>query len=222
MILVVNCFYEDTFARDFDRAVADHLEGAGARFLRWTGLRDLRDPSAYSHLIISGSVASATEEQPWDQALGTLVRHFVDTGKPVLGICYGHQFLAKVLAGPQHVRRSPKPELGFIDLPLAPNPLFRGLEKPLVMVSHYDEAFDLPREFKVLASSPDCPVHAFQYRDLPVWGIQFHPEYSAQDGQVIWNEFFSCTPEKVPPPPAEPGRMARNRQIFRNFVAAGQ
>ena len=89
------------------------------------------------------------------------------------------------------------------------------------MVSHYDEAFDLPGEFKVLASSPDCPVHAFQYRDLPVWGIQFHPEYSAQDGQAIWNEFFSCTPERVPPPPADPGRMAQNRQIFRNFVAAG-
>jgi len=224
MILVVNCFLEDTLAAGFDQAVAGHLEGTGrpSRFLRWNQLEDLGDPAVYTHLIISGSVATATQVQPWDQALGDLVRRFVDGRRPVLGICYGHQFLAKVLAGPDHVRRAPRPEFGFLELDLPPHPLFRGLTRPLMMVSHEDEVFDLPGEFTVLASSPTCGVHAFQYRDLPVWGLQFHPEYSAVDGDKIWKEVFCCTPGRVPGPPAEPARMDQNRMIFHNFVGTGR
>jgi len=220
MILVANCFYEETFAADFDQAVAGHFQAAGhaSTHLRATALGDPAGHDACSHLVISGSVASATETQPWDEPLGALVRRFIERGKPVLGICYGHQFLAKVLAGPQHVRRAAACEFGYLELPLAPNPLFRGLENPLVMVSHYDEAFDLPGDFQVLAASRDCPVHAFQYRGLPVWGVQFHPEYGAAEGGRIWNEVFRCTPGRIPAPPAEPARLAQNRLIFRNFA----
>jgi GMP synthase (glutamine-hydrolysing) len=223
MILVVNCFFEDSLAQGFDQAVAGHLAPTGvpARFLRWSELPQLGDPSPYTHLIISGSVASATEVQPWDQNLGRLVKNFVDGRRPVLGICYGHQFLAKVLAGPDHVRRAAEPEFGFLDIALPSNPLFRGLTEPLLMCSHEDEACDLPAEFHVLASSPGCAVHAFQYRDLPVWGIQFHPEYDAAAGDRIWNEVFACTPERIPSPPTRPARMNQNTLIFRNFVAAG-
>ena len=107
MILVVNCFNEPAFAEDFDRVVAAHLKGTGhsCRFLRASEIASLGDPSRCTHLIISGSVASATVDQPWDPPLASLVRHFVDSGKPVLGICYGHQFLAKALAGPGHERQ---------------------------------------------------------------------------------------------------------------------
>lgn len=223
MILVVNCVLSEDLAQGFEQSMAWSLEGCGvaARVVRWTGLPDLGDPSVYSHLILSGSEASVTEEQAWEQALGDLVRQFVAARKPVLGICYGHQFLAKTLAGPGHVRRAARSEVGFLDLALAPNPLFHGLEQPLVMVTHNDEAFDLPEAFEVLASSPDCSVHAFQYRGLPVWGTQFHPECDAQHGEQIWRELFSSTPEQVPPPPRQPERLEQNRQLFRNFVAAG-
>jgi GMP synthase (glutamine-hydrolysing) len=221
MILVVDCFLEDPFAATFDRLVAAQLDRAGspARFVRWDALAGV-GPEDFTHLLISGSVASATEDQPWDPALSGLVRHCVERRKPVLGICYGHQFLAKVLAGPEHVRHAARPEFGFLELELAPNPLFEGLRAPLVMVSHFDEACGLPADFRVLASSPDCAVHAFQYRDLPVWGLQFHPEYGAQDGLEIWREVFARTPGKVPAPPAEPQRMDQNGLIFRNFAAA--
>lgn len=223
MILVVNCVLSETLAQGFEESMAWSLEGCGVatRVVRWTGLPDLGDPSVYSHLILSGSEASVTEEQAWEQALGDLVRQFVAARKPVLGICYGHQFLAKVLAGPDHVRRAAEPEFGFLDIALPSNPLFRGLTEPLLMCSHEDEACDLPAEFHVLASSPGCAVHAFQYRDLPVWGIQFHPEYDAAAGDRIWNEVFACTPERIPSPPTRPARMNQNTLIFRNFVAAG-
>jgi GMP synthase (glutamine-hydrolysing) len=223
MILVVNCFNEESFAADFDRVVCAPLEAAGhpCRPLRAAGLEGLGDPARFSHLIISGSVASATETQPWDPALAALVRHFVDAARPVLGICYGHQFLAKVLAGPEHVRRAARAEFGFLPLRLAANPLFAGMDPAgtLVMASHFDEACDLPPEFSILAASPDCAVHAFQYRGLPVWGVQFHPEYGAEEGQRIWQEVFCSTPGRIPPAPDRPERMDQNRLIFRNFAS---
>jgi len=220
MILVVNCFNEEAFAVDFDRVVSGHFaqDGHGSHCVRAAGIEALPDRSRFSHLVISGSVASATEEQPWDHALAGLVRQFVDAGKPVLGICYGHQFLAKVLAGPAHVRKAARHEFGFLPLRLSPNPLFRGMAEPVVMASHYDEACDLPPEFKVLAASPDCAVHAFQYRDLPVWGVQFHPEYGPEEGDRIWKTVFCCTPDMIPPPPPEPARMEQNHLVFRNFA----
>jgi GMP synthase (glutamine-hydrolysing) len=220
MILVVNCFNEETFAMDFDRVVAAHFQRAGHRSEHLPAARIERpgDLDRYTHLVISGSVASATEEQPWDRTLGALVHRFVDAGKPVLGICYGHQFLAKVLAGPEHVRRAPAPEFGFLRLALAPNPLFRGMAEALVMVSHFDEACALPDRFRILAASPSCAALAFQYGDLPVWGVQFHPEYGPEEGERIWTEVFCCTPERIPPAPEEPARMEQNHLIFRNFA----
>jgi GMP synthase (glutamine-hydrolysing) len=222
MILVVNCFNEENFAEDFDRVVCGQLKAAGqaCRPVRAMDLARLEQPLQHTHLIISGSVASATETQPWDKALASLVRAFVAAGQPVLGICYGHQFLAKVLAGPEHVRRATQPEFGFLDLELAPNPLFAGLRQPLLMASHFDEACDLPGAFRILAASPQCAVHAFQYRDLPVWGVQFHPEYGAAEGARIWSEVFCCTPGRIPEAPADPARMDQNALIFRNFAAA--
>ena len=220
MILVVNCFNEEAFAVDFDRVVSGHFAGHACRFVRAAQLERLGDPGRFSHLVLSGSVASATEAQPWDPALAALVRQFIDAGRPVLGICYGHQFLAKVLAGPAHVRRAARPEFGFLELRLAPNPLFRDLPEALVMVSHFDEACNLPAEFTILAASPDCAAHAFQYRDLPVWGVQFHPEYGPEEGDRIWQEVFCCTPGRIPAQPERPERMERNRLIFRNFAEA--
>ncbi len=220
MILVVNCFNEEAFAADFDRVVSRHFQAAGARCrcIPAAGIEALGDPSGFSHLVISGSVASATEQQPWDQALAGLVRRFVDAGRPILGICYGHQFLAKVLAGPAHVRRAAQPEFGFVPLRLGANALFRGMAEPLAMVSHFDEACDLPPEFKVLAASPRCAVQAFQYRELPVWGVQFHPEYGAEEGERIWREVFACTPGMIPPIPEDPAPMEQNHLIFENFA----
>lgn len=224
MILVANCFNEKAFAVDFDRAVARRFEGTSAR-CDWTEasqLASIADASRHTHLLISGSVASAMDDQPWDGPLTRLVHQFMEAGKPVLGICYGHQFLAKALAGPGHVRKAARPEFGFRRLRLTPTALFDGLPETFAMVSHFDEVFDLPADFKVLAASDDCAVHAFQYRDQAVWGVQFHPEYDPEDGDRIWKVVFRDTPELLPPAPERPEETQQNRQIFTNFLALGQ
>lgn len=222
MILVVNCLVEASFVSDFNRVVSRDLEVLGHR-CRCLPAAELSRAGAaedYSHLILSGSEASTTEEQPWDTELSALVHRFIAAGKPILGICYGHQFLAKTLAGPGHVRRARKPEFGWLKPRLEASPLFNGLSEPEFMACHYDEAFDLPAEFKVLASSEDCAVHAFQYRDLPVWGVQFHPEYGPEEATPIFR--VVCRPLKtaLPEPPKDTTKLDQRRKIFENFLKA--
>jgi GMP synthase-like glutamine amidotransferase len=221
MILVVNCLIEDAFVVDFNRVLARDLEtlGQACQCLRATEINDFHYPAHFTHLILSGSEASTTVEQPWDQALEGLVRAFVEAGRPVLGICYGHQFLAKVLAGSGHVRRAKMPEFGWLAPSLKPNPLFHGLETPLFMVCHYDEVFDLPTGFRVLASTEHCAVQAFQYLDLPVWGVQFHPEYGPAEAEPI---FRVICPKLLPALPENLARLDQRLRLFENFVQAKQ
>jgi GMP synthase (glutamine-hydrolysing) len=222
MILVANCLVERAFVADFNRVLTRDLAelGQACRCFHASELAAIEDPLAYSHLILSGSEASTTETQPWDAPLAALVRTFVDAGRPVLGICYGHQFLAKTLAGPEHVRRAARSEFGWLQPRLEPNPLFRDLEAPEFMACHFDEACDLPADFHVLAASDRCAVHAFQYRDLPVWGVQFHPEYGPEEAGPIFRGACRHQPELIPGPPREPTRLDQRKLIFRNFVKA--
>jgi GMP synthase (glutamine-hydrolysing) len=222
MILVVNCLVEAAFVSDFNRVVSRDLEALGHR-CRCLPVAELSQAGATedcTHLILSGSEASTTEEQPWDRELSALVHRFLAAGKPILGICYGHQFLAKTLAGPGHVRRAGKPEFGWLKPRMEASPLFQDLSAPEFMVCHYDEVFDLPEEFTVLASSADCAVHAFQYRDRPVWGVQFHPEYGPEEATPIFRVVCRPLNTALPEPPKDPAKLGQRRKIFENFLKA--
>lgn len=223
--LVVNAMLHPALADDFDRALDRICRGADAPpvLRRVRQLRADEDLEPYSHLILSGSEASAAEDRPWNGPLEAVTRRAVDAGLPVLGICYGHQFLVRTLLGPGHVRRALVPEFGWIRPSLRPNPLFEGMEDPLVMVSHFDEVRGLTADFQILGGSPDCPVHAFQYRDQPVWGVQFHPEYGPAEAGAIFRALAAEFPEL----PArirderDPRRPpAAHDRLFRNFLAA--
>jgi len=222
MILVVNCLVEAAFVADFNRVLTRDLQALGqsCRCVRALDLGGLDATEAFTHLILSGSEASTTVQQPWDADLERLVRAFVDSGRPVLGICYGHQFLAKILAGPGHVRRARTPEFGWLTPALEQNPLFHRIEAPRFMVCHYDEVVDLPAEFQVLAASAHCPVHAFQFRDLPVWGVQFHPEYGPEEAAPIFQAVCRNAPELLPAASSDLAGLDQRVRIFENFLRA--
>ncbi len=90
------------------------------------------------------------------------------------------------------------------------------------MVSHYDEVNNLPENFKIIASTPGCPVHGFQYKNLPVWGVQFHPEYNIEEA----NEIFDLISEQDPlfsqyysNALVEETQLNQNEQIIVNFLS---
>jgi GMP synthase (glutamine-hydrolysing) len=110
-------------------------------------------------------------------------------GVPVLGICYGLQFMVHTLGG--KVRAADKREYGHADVEIQNGSrLFRGVPARLsVWMSHGDEAVELPAGFHRVASSPSA-VAAIEAPERRMWAVQFHPEVRhTQAGTDILRNF---------------------------------
>jgi len=114
-------------------------------------------------------------------------REVLELGVPVLGICYGLQWMCQQLGGV--VEASDDREYGRAQLKLERrgDPLFAGLEdRPArtVWMSHGDRVLRLPEGFERIASSDNSPFAAVRHRERPLYGIQFHPEVAHTEGGV--------------------------------------
>lgn len=227
MVLVLNFFLDDDFAKSFDRVIQRHLSKAKveAHFIRvrenTTAEEVLQQAGAATHLILSGSEASTLDDLGWEDEMEKVIETFINNSQPILGICYGHQFLVRCLAGKAYLRKAPHPEMGWGNLSLKENLLFEGLNNPVCLLSHYDEAINLPKDFHVLGSSDKCDIHAFQYKELPIWGVQFHPEYDLEAGQEIFDDLKKKDPaftHQFVDELEEESRLEQNSQLFINFI----
>ncbi|NOY69796.1 MAG: glutamine-hydrolyzing GMP synthase [Deltaproteobacteria bacterium] len=122
-------------------------------------------------IILSGGPSSIYEKKSpkADPAIFEL-------GIPVLGICYGMQFLVHVMGG--SVKQSPKREYGFAQLEVTrDNELFKGIDSPLqCWMSHGDSISALPRGYSPLAKTANTPIAAIANTEQRIFGLQFHPE----------------------------------------------
>ena len=113
-------------------------------------------------------------------------------GLPVLGICYGLQYMVYKLGG--KVRAADKREYGHaqVELLTATSPLFKGLEGPLpVWMSHGDEADELPPGFELIAKTSNA-VAAIQNPEQKYYAVQFHPEvhHTPRGTEILRNFVF--------------------------------
>ena len=147
------------------------------------------DPSVIG-VILSGSPYSVHDPEAFKVDLSQFVGRL-----PVLGICYGAQFISNTLGG--KVEKADSREYGrahleTIDLE---NPLFKGFEKgSQVWMSHGDTITAIPEGFKVIGSTKDVKNAAFfappsTLRPQPVFAVQFHPEvfHTVQGTQLLKN-----------------------------------
>ncbi len=153
-------------------------------------------------VILSGSPFSVTDEKALQIDLDKIIGK-----KPVLGICYGAQYIAQKLGG--NVQRSEKREYGKASLgSVKTDPFLKGIQKgSQVWMSHGDTIFEIPKGFKVLAGTESIPVAAFKAEDKtfakPVYCIQFHPEVTHSiDGKQLLKNFLvdiaGCSPSWTP------------------------
>ena len=188
---------------------------------------DFPDLDEFTHLILSGSETTILDREDWVEQEIELIQQALDKEMSILGSCYGHQLLAFSISGPEHVRRSADPEVGWIAVQVTQDSDLLGYHGEFhVFSSHFDEVANLGDEFKILASTRTCKIHAFQFKDLPVWGIQAHPEMDiSASRQFMQNQIKKKTgysqlyEEALGYPPKDSGLI---RRIVHCFIQSGR
>lgn len=136
--------------------------------------------SQFSGIIISGSPQMVTDPHPWIDVMTSWLKPLIGQ-LPILGVCFGHQFLAQCLGG--KVGYNPRGrQIGTTNVFRLGNdddPIFSSLPKQfLAQTTHSQCVIQLPSQVTHLAGSDLDQNHAFRYGDN-CWGIQFHPEFDA-------------------------------------------
>jgi len=143
--------------------------------------QELPDPKNLAGILITGSPAMVSDRLDWSERTAEWLRQAVQTGVPILGVCYGHQLLAHALGG----RAGPNPagrQIGTVNAQLIDNMRDDSLLGYLpttfsVQASHSEVVLELPPGAQRLATSPLDDNFAIRFANN-AWGIQFHPEFS--------------------------------------------
>ena len=142
------------------------------------------DPSVIG-VILSGSPYSVHDPEAFKVDLSQFVGRI-----PVLGICYGAQFISQTLGG--KVEKADSREYGRAHLETINlyNPLFKGFDRgSQVWMSHGDTITAIPDGFEVIGSTKDVKNAAF-WNQKDIWAVQFHPEvYHTLQGKTLLKNF---------------------------------
>jgi GMP synthase (glutamine-hydrolysing) len=178
----------------------------GGQYCHLIGRR-IRDLSVYSEIAppdigpsaiaeagrkynIRGLILSGGPSSVFDPESPVCDPRILDLGIPVLGICFGHQLIARLAGG--DVRRGSAKEYGATRATvLAPSGALGGLSRRQdVWMSHADTVFSMPAGWQVLARTEHTPVAAFRHPGRRIYGIQWHPEVvHTQNGQRMLSNF---------------------------------
>lgn len=144
--------------------------------------------------IISGSEKFVSKREFND----SLFDYLRKTEIPVMGICYGHQLIAKaygaeVVMGNEYIKKEFDKNPENIKI-LKKDEIFEGLSQTFpAEESHKDyvlETEEFKENFEILASSESCPIEVIRHKKKLIYGFQFHMERSGRVGEVIAKNFF--------------------------------
>lgn len=138
---------------------------------------DIHQVDAY---LITGSRHGVNDGFPWIAQLEEFVRHLFAAHKKVIGICFGHQLIAKALGGT--VIKSPKGwgvGISQNDLLLQKDWMVPAQSQFNILVSHQDQVVTLPPGAELLAGSDFCPYYMMQVGSH-FFSIQGHPEFTKE------------------------------------------
>ncbi|AKU17087.1 type 1 glutamine amidotransferase [Luteipulveratus mongoliensis] len=143
------------------------------------------DTAGYDAVVLLGGglLPDEDERAPWLADERALTTRAVEDGTPLLGICLGGQLLAHTMGGTVRGNHG-EPERGVTAISVRPEAandvLLQGLPASVPAIeSHRDAITSLPPDAVWLASSDRCPYQAFRCGSR-AWGVQFHPEVSAE------------------------------------------
>lgn len=170
---------------DFEHWTREGLDAPGA-FIRIVDAGNgggLPAPEKCAGAVLTGSHAMATDEAEWSVGTENWLKELLHVGVPVLGICYGHHLLARAAGGKAGYHPQGR-EVGTVEVRVFPgaaesDPLFAGVpQRFFAHATHSQTVLKLPPGAVHLAQSDHDPYHAFRI-GRRAWGVQFHPEFSA-------------------------------------------
>ena len=138
----------------------------------------------------------------WPADAGLMERMIQDFAgkKPMLGICLGHQALAEAFGGQlrlaKHVMHGKQSHLLF----KTPSQIFKGIENNVPIMRYHSLVVDqLPEDFEVTAiTNDDREIMALQHKNLPIYGLQFHPEsIGSPDGLKMIENFVYLVQDQL-------------------------
>jgi len=180
------------FGSQYSHLIANRIRRQGVYTEIFEPEVPLEQLKGFKGIILSGGPQSVNNEDSpkADPAIFKL-------GIPVLGICYGFQYMAHNLDGkvtPGDVKEYGRAHIEIKD---SDNLLLRGLSsKEQVWMSHWDTVSAIPGTAKVIASSSDCENAAVDFGNN-LYGIQFHPEVvHTPHGMQILSNFIKLTGAK--------------------------
>ena len=137
-------------------------------------------------VILSGSPFSVYDKEAFKVDLSEIRGRY-----PILGICYGAQFMSYTYGGkvePAGTREYGRANLQWME---KDNPLFKGFDdNSQVWMSHGDTITAIPQGFKKIASTEKVNFAAYQAEGEPLWGVQFHPEvFHSTQGSLLLKNF---------------------------------
>lgn len=146
-------------------------------------------------IILSGGALSVYEKNApkFDKKILRL-------GIPILGICYGHQLIAHLMAGKVISGKSGEYGLMRLDIEKSVGVLAKLGKTKKVWMNHRDIIISLPKSFLPIAKTEHTKIAAFGDRNKKIFGVQFHPEVSHTEsgGQILKNFIFNiCKSEKT-------------------------
>ena len=141
---------------------------------------------------IKGVILSGSPFSVRDSSALKLNLENIKAKLPLLGICYGAQYLSHFFGGevaPSNNREYGRANLNFVNMA---NPLLKGISKSSqVWMSHGDTIVKIPSNYEIIASTKEINVAAYQITGEKTWGIQFHPEvYHSTEGSTILKNFI--------------------------------
>lgn len=151
----------------------------------------MKNTSQVEEILGSGPDGLILSGGPSLERAGRCTEYLHNIDLPVLGICLGHQLLAKAYLG--EVRTGKLGGYASVEVEiLEEDDILKGLgPRTHVWASHADEVSLLPKNFKRLARSKICEIEAMRHESKPLYGVQWHPEVShTEKGKELLLNFF--------------------------------
>lgn len=146
------------------------------------------DDDSVKGVILSGSPMSVNDDHAFKPDLSKIRGKY-----PVLGICYGAQYLVYTSGG--KVEKGDSREYGRAHLSYIKSneTLFDGIaQDSQVWMSHGDTITNIPDSFEIIASTADVKAAAYKINGEPTWAVQYHPEvYHTTDGTRLLSNFLN-------------------------------